>query len=337
MARCPSCGAETRHAAAYCRSCGAPLVASTWVCPDCGVAVKPGMRFCGHCGHPAVAIDASPGSAAPAGAVLLAQAATVAAASYSTPPQPVSATRVTASHAHRTDVGTWLVVLGGAVTGLGSIIAWGLPLRGAPFFSIEDYWTLSWFMRGALHSYRYVPLPLQQIAVILCLLAAALALIRAFGGGGPSPKVLMWFGIIAVAVLGGYDLIAWAFNYSRYGWYPGLGFALGVGGAILVIVGALRMPRPTSGNAGYGPGSAPAQGAPGIGVAGFVLSLLGFAVIGFVLSWVGLAQARREGRPTGLCVAGIVIGAVWTILLVAFVAFILVVASRVSVPTYMGE
>lgn len=62
-------------------------------------------------------------------------------------------------------------------------------------------------------------------------------------------------------------------------------------------------------------------GAPGIGVAGFVLSLLGLALLGLILSWIGLAKARRENRPTGLCIAGIVIGAAWMV-----IGFILVVA-----------
>jgi hypothetical protein len=62
-------------------------------------------------------------------------------------------------------------------------------------------------------------------------------------------------------------------------------------------------------------------GAPGIGVAGFVLSLLGVALLGLIFSWTGLAKARRENRPTGLCVAGIVIGAAWMV-----IEFILVVA-----------
>lgn len=52
-------------------------------------------------------------------------------------------------------------------------------------------------------------------------------------------------------------------------------------------------------------------GAPGIGIAGFVLSLCGVSLLGLILSWVGYSQAKREGRPTGLCVAGIVLGGVW--------------------------
>ena len=48
-------------------------------------------------------------------------------------------------------------------------------------------------------------------------------------------------------------------------------------------------------------------GAPGVGIAGVVVSLLGFSLLGIILSWVGLSQAKREGRPTGVCVAGIVV------------------------------
>jgi multisubunit Na+/H+ antiporter MnhB subunit len=66
----------------------------------------------------------------------------------------------------------------------------------------------------------------------------------------------------------------------------------------------------------------PAAGTPGIGIAGFVLSILGFSIIGLVLSWVGYAQAKREGRPSGLCLAGIIIGAVWLLACIIFYAAI---------------
>lgn len=55
-------------------------------------------------------------------------------------------------------------------------------------------------------------------------------------------------------------------------------------------------------------------GAPGLGIAGFILSLLGISLLGLILSWIGLAQARREGRPTGMCMAGIIIGIAWMVL-----------------------
>lgn len=79
-------------------------------------------------------------------------------------------------------------------------------------------------------------------------------------------------------------------------------------------------PQPfAQGAGGVVPSSA--RGAPGIGIAGFVLSLLGISVIGIVLSWVGYEQAKRESRPTGLCLAGIIVGAVW--LALAGLAFLL--------------
>ena len=75
-------------------------------------------------------------------------------------------------------------------------------------------------------------------------------------------------------------------------------------------------------------------GTPGIGIAGFVVSLLGFSLIGIVLSWIGYSQAKREGRPKGLCVAGIVIGFVWLLIGVAVVLFMVVFAASVPTETY---
>lgn len=64
-------------------------------------------------------------------------------------------------------------------------------------------------------------------------------------------------------------------------------------------------------------GTGPA-GAPGIGIAGFICSLLGILLgvllIGLVLSWVGHRQAVRGGRPTSLCMAGVIIGVVGMLL-----------------------
>ena len=69
------------------------------------------------------------------------------------------------------------------------------------------------------------------------------------------------------------------------------------------------------------PAAAMKLGTPGIGIAGFVLSLLGVSLLGIILSWVGYAKAKREGRPAGLCKAGIIIGFAW------IAAFILYLAS----------
>ena len=63
----------------------------------------------------------------------------------------------------------------------------------------------------------------------------------------------------------------------------------------------------------------PAPGSPGIGVAGFVLVLVGLFVpflglIGFIMSIVGYRQAKREGLNTGLSLAGVIIGAIATVI-----------------------
>lgn len=75
-------------------------------------------------------------------------------------------------------------------------------------------------------------------------------------------------------------------------------------------------------------------GTPGIGIAGFIVSLLGFSLIGIILSWIGYSQAKREGRPKGLCVAGIVIGFVWLVIAVVVVLFMVVFAASVPTETY---
>jgi hypothetical protein len=82
----------------------------------------------------------------------------------------------------------------------------------------------------------------------------------------------------------------------------------------------------------------PQQGAPGMAIAGFVVSLIGLliswiAVAGLVVSLVGLIlaifgrrQARERGAPSGLATAGLVIGIIavissvaWTVVEIAVV------------------
>ena len=77
------------------------------------------------------------------------------------------------------------------------------------------------------------------------------------------------------------------------------------------------------------PAATNSLGAPGIGVAGFVLSLLGISLIGIILSWIGYAKAKREGRPRGLCLAGIIIGFAWLAIAGLLMA--------ISIPMFMNQ
>jgi hypothetical protein len=78
----------------------------------------------------------------------------------------------------------------------------------------------------------------------------------------------------------------------------------------------------------------------GMGVAGFVSGLVGLGlswviplvgiilgVLGIALGGVGISQGRRTGGPTGLAVAGVVLGAL------AVIVAILVVAAVVATTT----
>lgn len=69
-------------------------------------------------------------------------------------------------------------------------------------------------------------------------------------------------------------------------------------------------------------------GSPGIGVAGFILVIVGLIVpfvglVGLILSIVGYRQAKREGLSTGLSLAGTIIGAIATILGILILLFVL--------------
>ena len=57
---CPSCQAENRDGARFCRACGAELALS---CPSCGAAHEPGQAFCDQCG---AALGAGPTAVGPA-------------------------------------------------------------------------------------------------------------------------------------------------------------------------------------------------------------------------------------------------------------------------------
>jgi len=54
---CPTCRADNRHGAAFCRACGEPLAGA---CAACGGALAPGDRFCDACGAAAPAARRRP-------------------------------------------------------------------------------------------------------------------------------------------------------------------------------------------------------------------------------------------------------------------------------------
>jgi hypothetical protein len=76
-------------------------------------------------------------------------------------------------------------------------------------------------------------------------------------------------------------------------------------------------------------GSTPGNG---LGVAGFVTGLLGLiffwvpvlgitlAVLGVILGGVGIATGKKKGAPTGLAIAGLVLGVIALIPAIIFIA-----------------
>jgi class 3 adenylate cyclase/predicted ATPase len=58
---CPSCGAENRSGARFCRGCGTALALA---CPSCGAAAEPEQSFCDECGSALGAAAAQPPASA---------------------------------------------------------------------------------------------------------------------------------------------------------------------------------------------------------------------------------------------------------------------------------
>jgi hypothetical protein len=94
-------------------------------------------------------------------------------------------------------------------------------------------------------------------------------------------------------------------------------------------------PPPGYGAPGMATGYKPKPSTPGIAVAGFIMSLVGFFVfaivlcpIGWILSAKGRKQAKAIGAPTGLATAGIWIGVIGTIFAVlGLILFIILLAT----------
>lgn len=77
------------------------------------------------------------------------------------------------------------------------------------------------------------------------------------------------------------------------------------------------------------PGIAPAAADPGkgLGIAGFVMSLLGFGVISLIMSIIAKNQSKKAGYSNGLALAGIIISAITMVLGVILLILVFVSAS----------
>ena len=92
--------------------------------------------------------------------------------------------------------------------------------------------------------------------------------------------------------------------------------------------------QPLPASATSGTSGRPHGGTNGMAVGGFVTGLLGallswipiagilLGIVGVVLSGIGLAKGRREGTPTGLATAGVVLGALAVVIAVVLVVVV---------------
>jgi hypothetical protein len=142
--------------------------------------------------------------------------------------------------------------------------------------------------------------------------------------------ILQGHGPITASDVMSYDrqgYLVWA-NEGMRAWVGSLVSAAPVAGAVAQPPTGFVATQPAS--------SAPSkpQGAPGIGVAGFICVLVGLliplaGIIGLVLSIVGYRQAKREDRPGALALAGMIIGIVATVS-----GFILM---AIAVPMFLNQ
>jgi photosystem II stability/assembly factor-like uncharacterized protein len=142
-------------------------------------------------------------------------------------------------------------------------------------------------------------LPWTYMAVVLCVVAAILAVVRGSSGSGPSPKLLLWLGAVALVVLGAYNIIfLYAYDKSwQYGYYPGLGYILGVVGALLVVLGAARMVSTArlASAANSGSSVGPAEPAPAFNPVGIVVAVL---IAAAALTGVGVLVSQSPTEST---------------------------------------
>lgn len=69
--------------------------------------------------------------------------------------------------------------------------------------------------------------------------------------------------------------------------------------------------------------AAPAAVNPGhgLGIASLVLSLIGVGLVGLILGIVGLNKSKKVGQKNGLAIAGIIIGAINTVVVTLIIIF----------------
>jgi hypothetical protein len=354
---CPSCGASVPAPPPACASCGAEIRSGASFCPSCGAVAG------------ATLVPAMPGvPVAVAAGPSLAATPWTPSPSVSRPAQQgvglVGADWLVIAGA------LVFVLMDFFYLGLYHYAAlWRPgPWRWEHTFATwwwGSYWTTLVHV-GSGYGWRWwveiagVDL-LLHVATVLCVVAAIQALRRGLGGAAVNPGLVRAWGIVAAVATAIY--IVWFVLFESYSQIP-ISEVFQLAGAIAIIVGASRMPVPgprfavgggawsgggansvaagvptgvvprsqssAMGAAYYAAASQPAAGIPGIGIAGFVLSVLGVSVLGLILSWVGYAQARREERPSGLCLAGIIIGAAGLVVTVVIVVIIMSAAAAVS-------
>ena len=292
-------------------------------CEACGKELRLHAAFCSACGGVASSGLAATGPGAPSRAVV--------AAAW---PAPHSGSPATTFDIPAGMVlGDWLVVIGGLVYVLGGFIwlqAWHYP--GTPWVwehVVSSYWWTSYWSSvvhpwGTSQYWVWLLITLAcHVASVLCVVAVIQALRRGLGSASVSVGLVRSWGIVAALAAAGYVAYIVLSAPDGGGRSIPANSIVSLAGAVLIIVGAGQMPGSAGGRvlrSAAGPVPVPV-GAPGIGIAGFVLSLLGFSVPGLVLSWVGYAKATRESRPSGLCLAGIILGLIGTVIVVLLTIF----------------
>ncbi|MDB5161684.1 MAG: hypothetical protein JWM52_192 [Candidatus Saccharibacteria bacterium] len=66
-----------------------------------------------------------------------------------------------------------------------------------------------------------------------------------------------------------------------------------------------------------------------LGIVSLILSIIGVGVVGIILGAIGLNKSKKAGLGNGLALAGIIVGAISTVLGILFFSLILIGASSI--------